>query len=1612
MPLSRNEQSQELISRLVTECAEQFPEQSDKGLDQFIRLYYQRVGYEDLVRLTTENLKGAVLSHWQLIQQRTVGETCVRTYNPQFEKHAWQSTHTVLEIVTDDLPFLIDSVSMVLNRHGLTIHLTIHPVLQVIRTKKGRLQKSLTEAEQGSSSESIMHFEVDRQTDAKVLERLEQDVLDVVRDVRKASQDWQAMRQQLLVITHDLDSVNSPVSKADREECEAFLQWIEADHFTLLGYCQHLVSGHDKGHYSYEYKPDSGLGILRGEQEGTPLAGILPTHSAAYQRDTAPLIVTKADALSTIHRPAYMDFISIKFFNDKKQVLGEHCFLGLFSSAAYNRATRDIPLLRHKVERVIKNCGLLPNSHDSKALQNIIEVFPRDDLFQIADGPLLDIVMGILDLQERQRIRVFINHDRFGRFYSCLVYVPRERYNRELRLKVQAVLMDTLRGQSVEFDAHFSESVLACVHYIVRATTGTEPKLEPLEIEKRVVEAAYTWGDQLQDALIEMYGEERGNYYISIYGNAFRGDYREDYSARTAGFDIELMEKVYADGQLGIHFYRPVLESGEQYRLKLYAVGQPIALTNILPVIENMGLKVMGERPHKIKATDRQRLWIHDFTMTTTFPDMLDFDQIEGLLQDALAHIWNGTAENDGFNQLVLGAGLSWRETAIFRTYAEYLRQIRSNFSIVYMAQTLVRNPHMVRQLIALFHLRFDPSRPGKESRSPEQVLETIQRLLDEVANLDEDRILRRFLNLIQSTTRTSFYLQSAAGEYRPYLSMKLDPTQIVNMPEPRPQFEIMVSSPRFAAVHLRGGPVARGGIRWSDRPEDFRTEILGLAKAQRVKNAVIVPVGSKGGFVPKQLPVGGDRETLMQEVIYCYKNFMRGMLDLTDNLKAGKVIPPKTLVRHDGDDPYFVVAADKGTATFSDIANGVADEYGYWLSDAFASGGSVGYDHKKMGITARGAWESVKRHFRELGTNIQTTDFTVVGIGDMSGDVFGNGMLLSQHIKLLGAFNHLHIFFDPKPNPKTSFAERERLFALPRSGWSDYNSKLISKGGGVYARSAKFIDLSPEAREVLQISEERLTPTELIHTMLMAPVDLLWNGGIGTYIKSAQESHAQASDRANDGLRVDGGELRCKVLGEGGNLGVTQLGRIEYAMAGGLCYTDSIDNSAGVDCSDHEVNIKILLNQVVANGDMTLKQRNETLEEMTDDVARLVLRDNYEQTQSISIIAAQSAVMLDEHQRYLTYLERKGLLDRQIESMPGDKELYHRRAQNHGLTLPELSILCSYSKMTGFDELLQSDFTEDSGLFTELVEYFPPLLRKKYVKQMPSHRLHREIIATRVVNSMVNSMGPSFVFRVHELTGSDTADIARAYMVSREIVGLKAVTRELETLDNKIPTTTQYQLFAMLNGLVERCSLWLLQNRRGNLDIKETIATFRPGIQSLWKAMPKPLSSQHKSLHKQRVSKFTHAGVDKLLAEKIAAVIPMSQAMDIVEVTALTEADPLVVASVYYYLGAHFDLLWVRDRIAQLPDDSYWHLLARNALRHSLNLQQRQLACEVLNFRPGKTTRQTVDNWITSVPTAHQRFRQLMKALHSGTAVDFAMLSVALNELNILVGSSSTVPS
>ena len=1247
---SRSEKrTAERIEKIV-----EYGRQTAKGdqqqlVEAFTREYFARVPHSDLISHEVIDLHGAAMAHLHCGRKRARGTALVHAYNPRFDKHGWQSTHTVLEIVADDMPFLVDSVAMQVNSCGFTTHLTVHPIMRVVRDAKGMVKDLVALESDEGQRESFMQFQLDRQTDSETLKQLEQSVRRTLEDVYLATSDWGAMRQSIVDIMAELENEPPPRNAAELAEVSEFCRWIEDGHFTFLGYCQYEM---DKSRQSLEVVDASIRGLLKQQQRREQLVSgdLVPMEVQAYENSAELLIVAKANTRSTVHRSGYLDFIGLKRLDADGKLRGIHCIFGLFTSAAYRRGTRDIPMLRHKVSRIIAASGLIRASHEGKALDNILESYPRDELVQASDSELLATAMGILELQERQRIRLFQRRDSFGRYHACLVYVPREKYSRELRLAIQDILVEALEGRAVEFDTLFSsESVLARIYYVIHTSPESQPRLNVDEIERRLVEAARSWQDQLRTALSEQFGEEQGNVLFDRYGDAFPSSYREDFSARTCAYDVQQIEQLAIDGGIGMHLYTPLADADNSIRFKLFSSGGVISLSEVLPVIENMGVKVGGERPYAVTPAGLDELWIHEFDLRYGGKEDIDTETVAQIFQDAFARIWYGEAENDGFNRLVLGAGLNWRDTVMLRAYCKYLLQLRVPFSQDYMIESLVYNSHITRFLAEMFHLRLDP---GEQSGNEERLAvlaASIEEALDEVENLDQDRILRCYIDVIQATLRCNFFQMDEEDTHKAYLSFKFDPSLISLMPLPKPKYEIFVYSPRVEAVHLRGGSVARGGLRWSDRREDFRTEVLGLVKAQMVKNAVIVPVGSKGGFVCKRLPEQ-DREAIMNEVIVCYKTFMCGMLDITDNLVSGAVVPPQQVVRYDGDDPYLVIAADKGTATFSDIANGVAEEYGFWLGDAYASGGSVGYDHKKMGITARGAWESVKRHFRELGANIQTTDFTVVGIGDMGGDVFGNGMLLSRHIKLLGAFNHMHIFLDPDPDAEKSFVERERLFNLPRSTWEDYDPKLISAGGGVFSRTAKSIPISEQVKQVLGIKQDALPPNELMHLMLQGKVDLVWNGGIGTYVKAASETHDQVSDRANDPLRVNGGELRCKVFGEGGNLGVTQLGRIEFAENGGRMYTDSIDNSAGVDCSDHEVNIKILLNAIVANGDMTTKQRNKLLADMTEEVGDLVLEDNYAQTQAISIVAEEAPQLLDEHARFMRAMEHEGALNRAIE--------------------------------------------------------------------------------------------------------------------------------------------------------------------------------------------------------------------------------------------------------------------------------------------------------------------------------------------------------------------------
>ena len=1598
------EHKDDLIEAIVAHSRERLPRDEGATVERLVRQIYAGVAPEDLVGHSAENLYGAALGLWRFASKRRPRTAKIRVYNPNFEEHGWQSTHTIVEIVNDDMPFLVDSVTADLNRHDLTVHLLIHPILGVRRDSAGRLIDVLDSEETAEDrlGESILHIEVSQQAGQERLDAIRDSLARVLTSVRAAVEDWRAMMAKLDEIIGELESAPPKLPDDHIPENVAFLQWMRADNFTFLGFREYRLE--HKGSKDYlRLIEDSGLGLLReiSPQSRARSEQPLSAHASRFGRRRELLIITKTNTRSTVHRPVYMDYIGIRRFDAKGRVVGERRFIGLFTSAAYNRNAAEIPLLRRKVAQAMARSHFPPGSHNAKALLNILETYPRDELFQIGIDDLLEFAHGILHLEERQRIRLFVRRDDYARFFSCLVYVPRERYNTGLREHMASILVEALGGASVEFTAQVSEAVMARLHFIVHVPSGVLPEVDVEDIEQRLVGASRLWRDDLRDACIERWGEARGMALFHRYHHAFPAAYHEDFGAQMAASDIAKIEDLAAGAPLGMNLYNRIDAPEGLLHFKVYHPGVPVPLSDILPMLEHMGLKVIEENPYRIapEGTDHAAYWIHDFSMTSRDHAEIEVTRARARFQDAFARIWAGEVENDGFNALVLGAGLEWREVIILRAYCKYLRQTGVTFSQHYMEATLGRNGHLAHLLVDLFRARLDPAESAREKKI-KAIEGRIAEGLDAVANLDEDRIIRRFRNLVRATLRTNYYQTGADGKAKPALAVKLDSHQVDELPAPRPWVEVFVYSPHTEAIHLRGGKVARGGIRWSDRLEDFRTEVLGLMKAQTVKNAVIVPVGAKGGFVVKRPPA--EREALAAEVVACYRTLISGLLDITDNLVGGKVVPPAQVVRHDADDPYLVVAADKGTATFSDIANAISAEYGFWLGDAFASGGSTGYDHKKMAITARGAWESVKRHFREIGLDTQATDFTVVGIGDMSGDVFGNGMLMSPHIRLIGAFNHLHVFFDPDPDAARSFRERQRLFALPRSSWSDYDAKLIAKGGGVFDRKAKAIAVTPQMKKTLGLRADRVTPNELIRALLKAPVDLLWNGGIGTYVKAHDESNAEVGDRANDGVRIDATALRCKVVGEGGNLGFTQRGRVACALAGIRLNTDAIDNSAGVDCSDHEVNIKILLDSVVGAGDMTIKQRNALLAEMTDEVARLVLLDNYRQTQAISVDTAQAPALLGAQAHLIRTLEWAGKLDRAIEGLPDDETLGERQKAGIGLTRPEDAVLLAYAKMALYDELLDSALPEDPQLERDLMRYFPTTLQKRCKTAIRGHRLRREIIATSVTNSMVNRVGPTFVNQILEETAFAASEIARAYTVTRDAFDLRAVWSSIEALDNRVPTAVQIDMLIEAGRLVSRCTLWLLRNQPRPLDISAAISRFTPGIQALAARLDESLSHHHRTALEHRAKRFTGRGVPEEAARRLASLDPLASALDIVQAAERCDLEVAEVGRVYFQVGERLGLDWLRASADRVTAESYWQRQALSALVDDLYGQQRAITAAVLDTARGAVDG-AVERWIGAHDAMVARNQQLIDDLRKADGIDLAMLTVADRQVRTL---------
>jgi glutamate dehydrogenase len=1599
-----------LIEKTVEHARAKLPAEQAARLEAFIRIYYGAVAADDLLERSVGDLYGAALAHLNFGFRRTPGEPKVRVYTPQLEEHGWTSTHTVVEIVNDDMPFLVDSVNMELNRLGSGVHLIIHPVVRIRRNVSGELLDVLPHDAEAPDChlESFIHAEIVRETDPAHVEQVHEGLERVLADVRAAVEDWPAMVERGREIVADLTERPPPVDPEELAEATALLEWVLDHHFTFLGYHEYDLVTTD-GEDALRRVPGTGLGILR---DSDPDPGIVKLGREAQElaREKEVLVLTKANSRATVHRPAYLDYIGVKRFDESGEVVSERRFLGLYTSTAYSARPDEIPLVRRKVRKVRERSGLPPGSHADKALVEILETYPRDELFQISDDDLFEIAIGILELGERQRVRLFLRRDRFGRFLSCLVFVPRDRFNTQVRQAIERILQEAFNGTSVDYNVRLSESVLARLHYVIHTTPGIPlPDYDVGEIEAQLVEATRSWVDDLLDALVDQLGEEQGTELFAQYRDAFPVAYREDFTPPAAVLDIQRMERLDPEGDLELTLYRPLEASDDFFVLKLLRSGRPILLSDVLPLLEVLGVKVYDERPYEIDRARDVDAWIYDFGLTSV-DGPIDLDAVGDSFKEAFAQAWRGEIEVDGFNRLVLQAGLTAREIAVLRALAKYLRQAGSTFSQAYMEETLGDHAGVARKLVQLFRIRFDPALEDDRAADAESLAALIEKEVDAVPSLDEDRILRSFLRLIQATLRTSYFQLDQDGRPKPYLSFKLDPALVPDLPLPRPEYEIWVYSPRTEGVHLRGGKVARGGIRWSDRREDFRTEVLGLMKAQMVKNAVIVPVGAKGGFVVKRPPA--DRDALREEVAECYRTLMRGLLDVTDNIVAGATVPPAGVVRYDDDDPYLVVAADKGTASFSDLANAVAAEYGFWLGDAFASGGSAGYDHKAMGITARGAWESVKRHFRELGVDAQTTEFTAVGIGDMSGDVFGNGMLLSRRLKLVAAFNHEHVFIDPDPDPDRSYAERERLFALPRSSWADYDPAPISAGGGVFPRAAKSIELSPEARAALGIEAEALTPNELIRAILTAPVDLLWNGGIGTFVKASGESHLDVGDKANDALRVDGRDLRTRVVGEGGNLGFTQKGRVEYALGGGRIYTDAIDNSAGVDCSDHEVNIKILLGAAVAAGDLTEKQRNELLAEMTDDVAQLVLLNNYRQTQALSLAVRQAPSMLGVHTRLIPHCEQTVRLSRELESLPTEEVLAERSSAGRGLVAPELAILFAYSKIELFDALVASDFPDDEFMAEELVRYFPRILSERFREEMDEHRLRRELIATTVTNSLVNRGGITFVFRLAEETGASAADIARAYIVARETFDMRSLWTAIEEHDSSIPADLQLDMLLEGRKLVERATRWFLRNRPRPLAIAAEIERFAPGAALLAETIRRFLHGSDRAALEQAAARYVRAGVPDELAERVAAFGATFSALDIVEVAGATGAPLEEVAAVYHALGARLRLQRLRDEITALPRDNRWQTLARAALRDELYDVHSALTREALQTGPPDLDPEArADAWHASSRAGVDRALQVLADIETGGLASLETLSVALREVRNLVSAPAAAP-
>ena len=1573
---------------------------------------FSRAVPEDLVPYDGREIATLAESAWSFLAERAPGRPKLRIESPAERDGERLRTVSVLEIVNDDMPFLLDSILGELSEQGVEVRLVVHPVFAVMRDGANRLTGFEGERPvPGALRESFIHIHLERIADdarrAELLAALET----VLADVRVAVQDWRAMTASVEEIITEFKRGPPPLPKEEIGEAIAFLEWLAGNNFTFLGARNYLYNAEQE---ALQPQQETGRGLLRSPEarvlrRGNQLVVMTP-ESRAFLLEPKLLIVTKSAVRSRVHRRVHMDYVGIKRFDAAGKLVGEFRVVGLFTSTVYTRSTRTIPYVRRKVDAVLRRAGFDPDGHSGKALVNVLETYSRDELFQIDEDALFQFAMMILQLEERPRVRVLPRRDKFERFVSIFVYVPRDRYDSNVRKAIGDYLAEVYKGRVSAFYPFFPDGPLVRVHFIIGRYEGPTPNLGHSTLEKAVGDIIRTWNDGLAEALAAAHGSLRGRELMARYRDAFSGGYREATSPLAAVDDIRVVEGLSPQRPLSADFHRRTHDEDECTGLKVWSYGRPLPLSERVPVLENMGFRVVDEQTHQVELGDEQEpdVWLHDMVLEGASGGAVGLLDSKHRLEAAFLVVMTGGAENDGYNALVLAAGLAWRDVALIRAISRFLRQIRVPYSQDYMWTTLGKHTALAAQVVQLFHLRFDPRLnplPDARVTRQEELAAAIEEALAAVESLDEDRILRHFVNAVQAALRTNFYQLDTEGRPKAQIAIKFASRKLDGLPLPKPLYEIFVYSPRVEGVHMRFGKVARGGIRWSDRPQDFRTEILGLVKAQQVKNAVIVPVGAKGGFVPKRLPgilkAGGTREQLQAEGTAAYKLFISTLLDLTDNFVGEKLVPSDNVVRHDDDDPYLVVAADKGTATFSDIANGIAIERGFWLGDAFASGGSAGYDHKKMGITARGAWESVKRHFREMDVDIGKVPFTVVGVGDMSGDVFGNGLLRETTARLIAAFDHRDIFIDPDPDLERSFAERRRLFGLPRSSWQDYDKTLISAGGGIYPRALKEIVLSAEAQAAIGFAKPKATPQEVMNAILQTPADLLFFGGIGTYVRAAGETDESVGDRANDAIRVSGAALRCKVVGEGANLGMTQRGRIEAAMRGVRLNTDAIDNSAGVNTSDVEVNIKIAFTRPVRDGRLTYETRNMLLAEMTEEVAALVLRNNYLQPLAISLAERRGIEYLGFQQRLMQTLEVNGVLDRTVEQLPDDLELEERRRQSKGLTRPELAVLLAYAKLSLYDELLKSEVPDDPYLARELQRYFPGPVSERFPDALEQHRLRREIIATQLANSIINRGGPSFVARMEDQTGAPAAKMASAFAAVRDSYGLTALHSEIDRLDNKIPGKLQLDLYAAVQHLLRDRVVWFLRNVDPTKGLASIVAHYRDGIAEVAAVIDDTLTEEALAARDAQAGELEAAGVPHELARRLANLPALTAGPDIVLVAERSGQKVAAVAATYFATASFFQIDRIVDAARQIKLSDYFDRLALDRALDSIGDAERRLTAAMAGN--GSDGRAAVEAWVAPRQGEVQRIRTAVHEI-ANSGLTLSKLSVAASLLGDLV--------